>query len=249
MCPQVIAHRGASYYAPENTAAAITLASEQGAKWIEVDLHLTRDNGIFIIHNSTVNKCTNGKGRVRELDSSELEKLDAGSWYSKQYANQRLLSLPELIQLGTQLDLNFNLELKAEPGLENLTAQISADIVKQYWPKNKALPLFSSFSTIAVEAIKQALVAAPRALLVDVWNDDLKNTAIELECVSINANRKLINDATLASMHDTGCKVLVYTVNDLDLACQLISMGVDGIFTDKPKDVIIQLQQQQLYQA
>ena len=85
VCPQVIAHRGASHYAPENTKAAIELAAKQGATWIEIDLQMTRDDNIVVIHNSTVTKRTDGSGKVIKMGLADIRRLDAGSWHSEQY--------------------------------------------------------------------------------------------------------------------------------------------------------------------
>lgn len=243
ICPQVIAHRGASYYAPENTKAAITLAAKQGAKWVEVDLWLTRDKNIAIIHNSTVNKRTNGKGKVLKFSFAELAELDAGSWHSEQYTGQRILSLPQLIKLATQLDINLNLEIKANAAVNAETAQVTGAMIVKYWPEKKPLPLVSSYSLNALEVMQQMFPKIPRALVIGEWNRMLKNAVVDLECASINADRRLITKRSLASMHDTGRPVIIHTVNGIKSAVEFVQMGVDGLFTDRPDRIIDVLQQ------
>lgn len=246
VCPQIIGHRGASYYAPENTKASIELAAKQGVKWVEVDLHLTADDNIIINHNSTVTKRTNGAGKIIKMTTKELLQLDAGSWHSKQYVGQRLLTLEQLIRLATKLDINLNLELKANTGVNEKTAEVAAEIVKKHWPKAKPLPLFSSFSLTAVDAIKHYYSAAPRAVVVKEWNRFVRQAVLDLECTTINADRRLITPKRLQAMHETGCKVLTYTVNGLKSAVKFMEMGVDGIFTDRPNDIIAALKQHEL---
>lgn len=246
-CPRIIAHRGASYYAPENTQAAIELAAEQGAKWIEVDLWLTADDNIAIIHNSTVNKRTNGRGRVSEKNYSDLSQLDAGSWYSKKYAGERILSLEKLIALVTKLKMNVNLEIKANSKKNQRTAEVVGEIVLKYWPKAKPLPLVSSFAIETLEVMHKLHPSIPRGLLVNEWNTQLHQKATELACKTINASRRIISQRNLIQMKETGCDVLVYTVNSLKNAVKLIEMGVDGIFTDRPDKIIETLQQRGLY--
>lgn len=245
-CPQIIAHRGASYYAPENTKAAIELAAQQGAKWIEVDLQLTRDNNIVIMHNSTVTKRTDGSGKILKMDFSELSKLDAGSWHSEQYVGEKILSLPQLIDLVVKLNLNVNLEIKKHSGINKKVAEIVCNTIKSEWPNGKSLPLLSSYSMNAMEAVKQYFPQLPRAIIISEWNRYWANVAVELDCVTINADRRIITPAILKDMHSTGKKVLIHTVNGLKSAEDFIKMGVDGLFTDRPDVIIERLQSHNL---
>lgn len=247
VCPQIIAHRGASYYAPESTQAAIELAAAQGAKWIEVDLQLTQDDNIVIMHNSTVNKRTNGKGKIIKLNKDDITQLDAGSWHSEKYAGQKVLSLEELIKLVERLNINVNLEIKTLAGRNIKTAMVVANLLKQYWPEKKPLPLVSSYSTNAIETMLQLFPEVPRAVIVGEWNSYWAQVVILLKCVSINADRRVINEASLADMRKTGKKILIHTVNGLKSAVDFIKMGVDGIFTDRPDVIIGVLKKNNLY--
>ena len=248
-CPQVIAHRGASRYAPENTKAAIELAAAQGAKWIEVDLQLTQDDNIVIMHNSTVNKRTNGEGKIIKMDCADITQLDSGSWHSEKYSDQRVLSLGQLIKLLVELDINANLEIKTLVGRNIKTAMIAASIIKRYWPEGKTLPLVSSYSTNAIETMLEIFPQVPRAIIVGEWNEYWAKAVIDLKCVSINADRRVITSESLASMHETGKKVLIHTVNGLKSAVNFIEMGVDGLFTDRPDVVIEILKANKLYKG
>ena len=96
----VIAHRGASAIAPENTLAAFRLAHELKADWFELDCTLTKDEEIICIHDDSVDRTTNGKGKVKDLTLSELKKLDAGSWKSADYAGERLPTLGETFDMA-----------------------------------------------------------------------------------------------------------------------------------------------------
>ena len=96
----VIAHRGASAYAPENTIAAFGLAHEMGADWFELDCTLTRDDEIIVIHDDTVDRTTDGTGRVVELTLEDLKKLDAGTWKDPKYAGERLPTLLESLNFA-----------------------------------------------------------------------------------------------------------------------------------------------------
>jgi glycerophosphoryl diester phosphodiesterase len=246
-CPQIIGHRGASYYAPENTKAAFELAAKQGAKWVELDVQLTKDKKLAVIHNQTVTKRTNGKGKVIKMDYAEIAKLDAGSWHSEKYVGQRVLSVEKLLKLLIKLDINANIEIKSLPGLNAETTEILTGALKEHWPADKSLPLISSYSTTAIEVIKQLYPALPRALVVGEWNQHLANLTIDLDCVSINADRRLMTQKNLDSMHATGRPVIIHTVNGLKSAIDFIKMGVDGLFTDRPDVIIKALQENNLY--
>ncbi len=247
ICPQVIAHRGASYYAPENTQAAIELAVAQGATWVEVDLQLTQDDNIVIMHNPTLNKRTNGKGKIIKLNKNDIVKLDAGSWHSAKYAGQKVLSLEKLIKLITRLNINVNLEIKTLAGKNIKTAMIVANILRKHWPEKKPLPLVSSYSTNAIETMLQLFPEVPRAIIVGEWNDYLAQVTISLKCVSINADRRVVNEKSLAEMRKTGKKVLIHTVNGVKSAINFFNLGVDGIFTDRPDIIIETLKKNNLY--
>jgi glycerophosphoryl diester phosphodiesterase len=237
--PQVLAHRGASHYAPENTKAAIELAAKLGAEWIEVDLHLTADNNVAIIHNSTVNSCTNGRGSVIDFTAQAIAKLDAGSWFSSEFVGQKVLLLDQLIKLLTRLNLSVNLELKPIEGKADELAAATARIVKEQWPKNKALPMMSSFSPLALAAIQKYLPRAPRALLLSEWDKQAIKVADQLECGGINLSRKIVTQKIVNTIKATDRTILVYTVNSWRIAKPLFEMGVDGVFTNRP-DVMLE---------
>lgn len=232
--PRIFAHRGASYDAPENTRSAIELAANYGAKWVEVDLHLTRDEQVVIIHDPKLNKVTNGKGSVLEHDYATLAQLDAGSWFDEKYSGEKLLSLETLIILLQQLNINANLELKPILGYEEKLAEVVAKTLKAHWPSAKPWPLISSFSLPAMRAIKHYFPELPRAMLIDeAWSATWRQIVTELGCVSVNTSRRVVTEETVRAMHEVASAVSVYTVNTLEEAERLFSLGVDAIFTDR----------------
>src|SRR6202041_194213 len=112
--PWVIAHRGASGHAPENTLAAYERAVQLGAGFIETDLHLTRDARFVAIHDATLERTTNGRGKVSDFTLAELRRLDNGLWYDRQYMGQRLPTLEDILEFGRTRDVVFYLEVKYE---------------------------------------------------------------------------------------------------------------------------------------
>src|SRR5713226_4565274 len=108
----VIAHRGASGNAPENTMAAFRKALALGASFIETDLQLSRDARVVAVHDATVNRPTNGEGAVHDMTLAELRRLDAGSWFGSEFAGQRIPTLEEILQFSKKNDVVFYLEMK-----------------------------------------------------------------------------------------------------------------------------------------
>src|SRR5277367_2784856 len=108
----VIAHRGASGHAPENTLAAFKRAIALGATFIETDLQLSRDTRFVAIHDDTVNRTTNGHGKVHDLTLAELRRLDAGSWFGSEFTGERVPTLEEILEFAKKHDVVFYLELK-----------------------------------------------------------------------------------------------------------------------------------------
>src|SRR6267143_1876319 len=110
----VIAHRGASGNAPENTMAAFRKALALGATFIETDLQLSRDARFVAIHDATVNRTTNGQGAVHDMTLAELRRLDAGSWFGSEFAGERIPTLEEILQFSKKNDVVFYMELKPD---------------------------------------------------------------------------------------------------------------------------------------
>src|ERR1700683_2808619 len=108
--PGIIAHRGASGHAPENTMAAFQRAVELGAPFIETDLHLTRDGRFVAIHDKTLQRTTNGQGAVQEFTLAELRQLDAGKWFDRPFSGEHIPTLEEVLEFGRANDVVFYLE-------------------------------------------------------------------------------------------------------------------------------------------
>jgi glycerophosphoryl diester phosphodiesterase len=109
----VVAHRGASAYAPENTLAAFQKAAEMGADWFELDCHLSKDGEVVIIHDDTLHRTTDGTGGVRELTWESLQRLDAGSWFDPSFAGERLPSLDQSLELAQRAGIGVYIEIKS----------------------------------------------------------------------------------------------------------------------------------------
>jgi len=135
MMPAIIAHRGLSSRAPENTSSAMVLAAEAGMRWVELDVAPAADNQLIIFHDEHLERCTDGFGRLAEQTLEQLQMLDAGSWFAPQYQGEQLLPLASMLTLLQQLRLGLNLEIKshrAEP--QAIAAAVIATLRQVQFP-------------------------------------------------------------------------------------------------------------------
>ena len=230
--PPIVAHRGGGKLTPENTLTAIDLGAKLGHKMIEFDAKLSRDGEIFLLHDDTLDRTTNGSGIAGDLEWQQLRQLDAGCRFSAAFAGERLPLLAEVAERCHRHQLMANIEIKPTTGLEVETGKAIAQAALALW-QGQTAPLLSSFSYQALEAAQQAVPALPRGLLLDEWDDNWLAMTQALACVSIHLNHEVLDEARVAMLKQAGLSILVYTVNTPERARQLLQWGVDAICTDR----------------
>lgn len=235
---QVIGHRGASAYAPENTIAAFDKALALGCQWIEFDVMCSVDGEPFIFHDDLLKRTTNGKGKIGEVTAAYLQSLDAGAWFSQQYKGECIPHFREALKWFSFTNINANIEIKPFPGAIEHTTTCVLSYIHRYWPQGRALPLVSSFSYEALLLCRNITPEMPLGLLLHEWDDQWLAKAKQLECYSVHFNRKILNADRVKAVKDKGYKVFAYTVNRKRLAHKLSAWGVDAIFSDYP-DLLI----------
>lgn len=232
---QIIAHRGASGYAPENTLAAMHKAIALSAQWIEFDVMLTSDEEVIVFHDDSLERVSDGQGSVVEHTYQELLKLDVGAWFAPEFSGERIPSLATMLMfIHDHPSLSANVELKATPGKENALVDAVRDIFQQYALKDSQQLLFSSGSARLLEYYRSVDSAASLGLVTEHITEAVLAQAKKLNCVSLSVYYEALSREHVKKTQQIGCKVLVYTVNDYKLAKQLMEYGVDGIFTDYP---------------
>ncbi|WP_038899994.1 glycerophosphodiester phosphodiesterase [Dickeya dadantii] len=231
--PAIVAHRGGGSLAPENTLAAIDVGAHHGHRMIEFDAKLSQDGQIFLLHDDTLERTSNGWGVAGDLPWDKLVGLDVGSWYSRQFRGERLPLLSEVAKRCAQYGMAANIEIKPTTGCEDQTGRVVALAARALWQNHPVAPLLSSFSVAALEAAQQAAPELPRGLLLDEWDDDWRALTERLGCVSIHLNHQLLDEARVRLLKDAGLRILVYTVNQPDRARNLLLWGVDCICTDR----------------
>lgn len=230
--PPIVAHRGGGKLAPENTLAAIDVGARFGHAMIEFDAKLSQDGQIFLLHDDTLERTSNGWGVAGRLTWDELLKVDAGGWYSGEFKGEKLPLLSEVAQRCRQHAMMANIEIKPTTGADAETGSVVALAARALW-QGMTAPLLSSFSIDALAAAQQSAPELPRGLLLDAWRDDWRALASRLGCVSLHLNHRLLDEARVAQIKSAGLRILVYTVNDPQRAALLLSWGVDCICTDR----------------
>ena len=232
--PRIIGHRGVLGHAPENTRAGFHRAVLFGLRWVEFDVALTRDNVPVLLHDETVNRTTNGKGKLAEMTAAALRELDAGAWKAKEFAGERVPTLMEAFDTLRSLGLGANIEIKPTSGREAETGAVVARQVAAAWPEGLPPPLLSSFKQAALAAARDAAPGLSRGYLLNRVGRGWQKEAEALGCVSIHANQRTLDRKTAAEIRHAGYRLLSYTVNEASRARLLFDWGVEAVFTDYP---------------
>jgi glycerophosphoryl diester phosphodiesterase len=233
--PIIFAHRGASAHAPENTLASFELALSQGADAIELDANLSADGEVVIIHDSTVDRTTNGHGRVAQLPVTELRSLDAGSFFSEKYRGEKIPRLEEVFEaIGKKVFINVELKTYAAPH-DRLVEKVCA-LVKKHSMEKRII--FSSFLASNLKKAKSLLPEVPGGLLARRGWKGAWARSFGFNFGDYAALHPYLTDVTkqqIVRVHRLKRRVHVGTVNKAEDMIRLINWGVDGIFTDDPQ--------------
>jgi glycerophosphoryl diester phosphodiesterase len=234
--PLILAHRGASASAPENTLAAFALAMEQGADGIELDVTRCATGEVVVIHDATVDRTTDGSGAVTALPLETLRALDAGAWFGPSWSGERIPLLDEVFELvGGRL--RINIEIKREGSGAGLEEQLAAQVRRHALQHDV---IISSFSPRALRRIRHFAPELPRALLTALpapleltlaWATPL------IEPRALHPHHGMVSATMIRKAHHRGLRVNVWTVNDPAAMRRMIALEVDGIITDRPGDL------------
>jgi glycerophosphoryl diester phosphodiesterase len=226
----LIAHRGASGHAPENTLAAFKKAVTLGATFIETDLQLTRDARLVAIHDESVNRTTNGKGAVHDMTLAELRRLDAGSWFGSEYAGERLPTLAEILEFAKKYDVVFYLELKPGGSWGAEHALISS--LRESGQIARIVVI--SFDAAVIATVRKIEPILMTALLYDGNIEKPLDRAVEVGARQLAIRADLVTPWLLTAARKKDLQVVCWTVNHSAHMRLLMSAGVDGIMSDYP---------------
>ncbi len=237
--PRIFAHRGGGTLAPENTLAAFRLGQSLGFAAHEFDVKLSKDRVTILLHDPTLERTTNGKGRAADLAWDELRALDAGAWHSEAFRGEPVPSFEEVARVLRSKGTLANVEIKPTPGEERETGEAVAREAARLWSEASVPPLLSSFSFEALMAAKAAAPQLPRAWLASRFSEEDWDRMAELEAVSVHTNHTKLDLANVERLHAKGYRVLAYTVNDVEAAERLFAAGLDGLFTDNLREFAV----------
>jgi len=230
----LFAHRGSSAHAPENTLPAFELALQQGADGVELDAKLTADGHVIVIHDTTVERTTDGKGKVRDFSLAHIRSLDAGSYFSESFRGVKIPTLDEVFEtIGKKCVINVELTNYSTPR-DQLVEKV-CDLVKHHGLQERIL--FSSFFASNLRKAARLLPEVPRGLLampgwLGAWARSFGFMFGEYQALHPH-----ISDASqqqVSRVHKLKRHIHVWTANSAKEIANLRDWGVDGIFTDDP---------------
>lgn len=230
--PRLVAHRCGGTLAPENTLAGFDACARYGYRMVEFDAKLSADNQLFLLHDDTLERTTNGHGAAAQLTWEHLAGLDAGAWFGSSFAGTRLPTLAQAAERCARDGIAANIEIKPCAGRDEITGRLVARGALTLW-QNQTPPLLSSFSVEALAAAREAAPSLARGMLFDEVPADWLRTVRELDCVSLHADHHHLTEHLVADIRAAGFRVLAYTVNDPERARLLANWGVDMICTDR----------------
>ncbi|ABY92694.1 glycerophosphodiester phosphodiesterase [Thermoanaerobacter sp. CM-CNRG TB177] len=236
MKPLVIAHRGDSRNAPENTLASFKSALEMGADGIELDVQLTKDGQLVVIHDERVDRTTDGIGFVKDFTLKELKRLDAGIKFDKKFAGERIPSLYEVFELIGHKNFIVNIEIKSGivlyPGIEEKLIKA----IEDYDFEDRVV--ISSFNHYSLRDVKRMAPELKIGLLyqcglVEPWHMAIRMKAYSLHPFYFNIIPELVEGCKKNNI-----KLFPWTVDRKEDMEMMIKAGVDAIITDDPQTLI-----------
>src|SRR5690625_4007946 len=230
---KIFAHRGSSGTHPENTMIAFKEAERVGADGIEIDVHYTKDDQLIVIHDNTVNRTTNGKGRVRDLTLRELLKLDAGAHFSKQFTGEKIPTFEDVLDWIQGTNLLVNIELKyVALDYKNFEEKVLQEIERR---RLEERVIISSFNHERLKKIHDLHPKIETGILYMERLFEPWHYANTVGAKAIHPHMDGVDAGLIALSESKGCSVRVFTVNNKEHIGGLIQAGCSGIITDFPE--------------
>lgn len=233
----VIAHRGASHYAPENTMAAFKKAHLMKADMIELDVLLTRDGVPVVLHDTTLNRTTTGSGAVNSHLSRDLAELDAGSWFDPSFSGERIPTLESVMNWARDT-IALNIEIKGRSSdikTAHRVEEIVIDLIEHY--NMRSTVLVSSFNRSVLHRLKQMEPGIATALLNGQYSYGTRRGLRRMKKIGadgLNLLPRQMNEPLMNRLKQSGTPVWVYTLNKESDMRRVIRKGATGIFSNRP---------------
>ncbi|MEH7082609.1 glycerophosphodiester phosphodiesterase family protein [Neobacillus drentensis] len=231
-----VAHRGASGYAPENTIAAFDKGVDMKADYIEIDVQRSKDGKLVIIHDTKVDRTTDGTGYVKDLTFDQIRSLDAGSWKGEQFKGEKIPTFDEILD-RYHGKIGILIELKSPelyPGIEEMVAQELKERNLDK-PQNEKI-IIQSFNFESMKKANSLLPKVPIGVLTSNRADTSEQSLKEFAAYAdyFNPSYGIVTEELVNQVHANGMKIQSWTVRSHEAADFLLKMNVDGIITDYP---------------
>ncbi len=231
-----VAHRGASGYAPENTIAAFDKAVDMKADYIEIDVQMSKDGELVIIHDTTVDRTTDGTGKVKDLTFEELRSLDAGSWKSPEFSGEQIPTFDEILD-RYRGKIGVLIELKAPELYPGIEEKVAIELIERNLnkPQNEKI-IIQSFNFESMKKMDKLLPTIPIGVLTSSAKHTTEQALQEFAQYAeyFNPSYGLVSKELVSNVHDLDMKIGSWTVRSQQAADFLLEMNVDAIITDFP---------------
>lgn len=216
--------------------AAFVAASKLPITGIELDVHLTADRELVVIHDETIDRTSNGSGYVKDYTLQELRAFDFGSWFSSEFEDERIPTLGEILELLAGTNHRINIELKTDvfpyDGIEALVIREVAAF------QMTERVIVSSFNHESIQIVSQRAPYIEKAALFAEILVDFNGYTAQIPADAIHVSLPTAFRRSIQEALNEGATVRVYTVNDVEYAKQLRQIGVQGLFTDDPEKIV-----------
>lgn len=231
--PALIAHRGYSARAPENTLAAIRAAADAGIRWVELDVQCLADGTPVIWHDAHMARCSNGRALLAHLTLEQARRYDVGSWFDPSFSSERIVTLDEALEEIERLNMGLNLELKV--CLARDPIRLANQVIPRLKGKLRNRLLVASYSQDALYQARKLDHELPLSIIYDekvprTWTWDVER----VNAVSVHANWEHINAEQMKEIKSAGLTMICYTINDPKAFAPWWKRGVDSVISDDP---------------
>lgn len=233
---KIYGHRGFSGKYPENTILAFQKAIEIGVDGIELDVHLTKDNELVIIHDENIKRTSNGEGLVRDMTLEELKKFDYSAGFAGVYGFNEIPTLKEYFDLVKDTEVITNIELKTGVFEYPTIEKRVIDLIREYKLENKII--LSSFNHYTIMRCKELAPEIKRGFLSESWLVNYGKYTAENDAQCCHPVLCFLSEETVAEMHGAGCEINTWTVNEYEDIKRLSDLGVDALIGNYPDRMV-----------
>lgn len=234
--PLLVAHRGSSTFAPENTLAAFQQALTDGADAIELDVRLSHDGEVVVIHDARLERTTNGRGKVRDCSLQELKRLSAGAWFHQRFSSERIPTLDDVFEcVGGEMGVNIEIKTELSRRFTGEIVERCIHVVRRH--RASGYVMISSFHHPFVNYAKALDPGITAGVLYHPVRHYRRSASVLVAAANADffiCHRNAIQGKNIRRIHKNGYLVGAYTVDTNKSLEQMLGIGVDCVFSNNP---------------